>query len=263
MKLLDIIGADISKSTIDLFCYGLNSYVQISNDVTGFKKLQLWLKKLQLDTGHVAIVMEHTGFYSYHFENFLHLQAIRFSKVPALVIKRSLGLVRGKTDKVDAERIAAYGYEKRDKLHFEKPADPQLHRLQILLGTRARLIKERASCLCAIKAYAIFLSKNDSIILGQMRVVKTLTREIKAIEQEMKKLVSESTFKENFQLLISIKGVGIMVATTTLVKTKNFTVFKNGRKFSCYCGSAPFDHSSGSSIRKKTRISHLADKTMK
>jgi transposase len=47
------------------------------------------------------------------------------------------------------------------------------------------------------------------------------------------------------------------------LKTKNFTAFKDGRKFSCYCGSAPFDHSSGKSIRKKTRVSHLADKRMK
>ncbi|MFI5132002.1 MAG: transposase [Chitinophagales bacterium] len=49
----------------------------------------------------------------------------------------------------------------------------------------------------------------------------------------------------------------------TLIKTKNFTRFTNGKKFSCYCGSAPFEHSSGTSIKKRTRISHLADKSMK
>jgi len=39
-----------------------------------------------------------------------------FCKVNALSIKRSVGLVRGKTDKIDAARIAAYGYEKKTNL---------------------------------------------------------------------------------------------------------------------------------------------------
>ena len=53
------------------------------------------------------------------------------------------------------------------------------------------------------------------------------------------------------------------MALTVIIKTHNFTRFINARKFACFCGTAPFDHSSGTSIRKKTRVSHLADKQMK
>jgi transposase len=64
-------------------------------------------------------------------------------------------------------------------------------------------------------------------------------------------------------LLQTITGVGPVLSVATVVKTKNFTQFNDPRKFACYCGTAPFEHSSGKSIRKKTKISHLADKSMK
>ncbi|MBK7572487.1 MAG: IS110 family transposase [Bacteroidetes bacterium] len=35
------------------------------------------------------------------------------------------------------------------------------------------------------------------------------------------------------------------------------------RKFACHAGVAPFEYTSGSSARGKTRISHLADKELK
>jgi transposase len=54
-----------------------------------------------------------------------------------------------------------------------------------------------------------------------------------------------------------------VTATAAIVKTGNFTQFRDARKFACYCGIAPFEHSSGKSIRGKARISHLADKEMK
>ena len=35
------------------------------------------------------------------------------------------------------------------------------------------------------------------------------------------------------------------------------------RKLACYCGVAPFKHQSGSSIKGKTKVSHIANKKMK
>ncbi|HEV8508144.1 MAG TPA: IS110 family transposase [Chitinophagaceae bacterium] len=73
----------------------------------------------------------------------------------------------------------------------------------------------------------------------------------------------QPALNQNFLLLQSIKGVGKILALTIIIKTNNFNRFINARKFACFCGTAPFDHSSGTSIRKKTRVSHLADKQMK
>ena len=264
MKLIHVVGADISKKSIDLFSYELNSHLKIDNDVIGFKNFLVWLSKSALSIKKLMIVLEHTGYYSYHFENFLHEHHIGFSKVPALMIKKSLGLVRGKNDKIDAQRIARFGHEKHDKLRLETPPDPVLARLQVLISTRNLLIKHRASLTCAVKEYRVILKKTDPIIQRDMKLIRELSIQIKSAEKDMKALLNKpGEIADSFRLLTSIKGIGLIVAATTLIKTKNFTRFTNRKKFSCFCGSAPFEHSSGSSIKKRTRISHLADKCMK
>jgi len=265
MKLLQCLGVDLSKDSIDFFCYQLKSHLRIKNSSAGFKQLLYWLATLQLDKGSVFLVMEHTGLYSYHLEKFLYHHQIKFAKVSALEIKRSLGLIRGKNDKIDAERIARYAFEKKDKLVAEKPTHPVVQRLQMLHSTRERLMKYRTSLTCAVKQYRGILCSADPIIKTQVTLIKQVTERIKLMDQQIKQCIAaaDPALKYNFSLLITIKGVGDVIATAAIVKTKNFTAFKNAKKFSCFCGSAPFDHSSGKSIRKKTRVSHLADKTMK
>lgn len=57
--------------------------------------------------------------------------------------------------------------------------------------------------------------------------------------------------------------MGFAIAIHFIIATENFTRFSDARKLICYCGVAPFKHESGSSIRGKTRISHLANKKLK
>ncbi|WP_366508647.1 transposase [uncultured Bacteroides sp.] len=42
-----------------------------------------------------------------------------------------------------------------------------------------------------------------------------------------------------------------------------FQRFSNSRKLVCYCGVAPFEHTSGISIRGRTQTSPLANKKVK
>jgi len=265
MKVQHIIGADLSKKSIDLVCHLLKSHVQVQNTVTGFKDLIQWMRQQKISPSKTIIVMEHTGLYSYCFEHFLHEHQIPFCKVNALAIKRSMGVVRGKTDKLDAVRIAAYGYEKKDKLAVDVPTSDALKRLQMLHSTRERLVKQRASLTCAIKEYRhIGITEKDLIMQTQLQVIKSFDRQIEKLMTEIEIIINEQQpLKQSFYLLQSIKGVGKILALTAIIKTSNFARFANARKFACYCGTAPFEHSSGTSIRKKSRVSHLADKQMK
>jgi len=264
MKVLHIIGADLSKKSIDLALHDSTAHLQIENSASGFKQLLLWLKQQKISTSQIMFVMEHTGLYSWWFEEFLYLHEIRFTKVSALAIKRSLGLVRGKTDKLDAVRIARYGFEKKDRLIVSIKTAESLKRLQMLHSTRESFVKDRASLICSLKEYQAVVNKTDIIIGTRLQLIKTYSQEIKKIEAEISKLIeTHESIKQNFELLQTIKGVGRVVGIATIIKTKNFTAFADAKKFACYCGTAPFAHSSGTSIRKKTRISHLADKGMK
>jgi transposase len=265
MKVQHIIGADLSKKSIDLVCHLQSIHIQIENTISGFKELMQWMKQQKINPSETMVVMEHTGHYSYCFENFLHQHQIAFCKVNALAIKRSIGLVRGKTDKLDATRIAAYGYEKKDKLVVDIPASDALKRLQMLHSTRSRLVKQRASLTCAIKEYRhIGISEKDVIVQTQQQLIKNFNKQIERLMAEIETIINEQeSLKQNFHLLQSIKGVGKILALTSIIKTFNFTRFANARKFACFSGTAPFEHSSGTSIRRKSRVSHLADKEMK
>lgn len=265
MKVQHIIGADLSKKSIDLVCHLQNTHIQIENSMVGFKDLLQWLKQQKINASKTMIVMEHTGLYSYCFEKFLHQHQIAFCKVNALAIKRSIGLVRGKTDKLDAARIAAYGFEKKDKLIIDAPASDALKRLQMLHSTRNRLVRHKASLTCAIKEYRhIGITEKDVLLQTQLQLIKNFDRQIEKLMTEIESIINEQEpLKQNFHLLQSITGIGKVVALVTIIKTHNFTRFGNARKFACFCGTAPFPHDSGTSIRKRTRVSHLADKQMK
>ncbi len=264
MKVPSIIGADLSKKTIDLASHDTKSHLQIENTVAGFKLMVKWLRQQKIDISTVVIVMEHTGLYSYRFEEFLYKVQINFAKVPALAIKRSLGLVRGKNDKIDAYRIARYGFEKKDTLTMTARPSECLKRLQMLYSTREAYVKSRAGILATIEEFKQVVEKTDSIIQSRLKVIETLNDEIKNIEVEIAELVkTEKMVEQNMNLLQTIKGVGKIVALAAVIRTRNFTLFTEARKFACYCGTAPFENRSGTSIRGKNKVSHLADKKMK
>ena len=265
MNVQQIIGADLSKRSIDLASYQCQTHLKIENSPAGFKRFVKWLHQQKINPGKAMIVMEHTGLYSYWFERFLQKEHICFTKVPALAITRSLGLIRGKTDKADAARIALYGFEKQHLLSPCLPQSPQLLRLQILHSTRHRLVKQKTAMLCALEEYGhIGIRKTDPIIKSQLAVIDTIDKQVDKLESEIETLIiKDEDLQKTYNLLVSIKGVGKVVATAMIIKTVNFTRFKKPKKFACFCGIAPFEHTSGTSIRGKTRVSHLADKEMK
>lgn len=264
-NVLHFLGADLSKKSIDLVCHQIKSHLKIENEITGFKQMLKWIHQLKIDPSKMMLVMEHTGLYSFCFEDFLHRQGIVFCKVNSLEIKRSMGLIRGKSDKIDAARIAEYGYTKRDKLMPDRGVSKVLQRLKMLNTSRELLVRQRTGLKCGIKEFQnIGIPEKDLVLQSQIQVLKALDKQIGKLENEIKRLIDqEETLTKNFNLLNSIIGVGPVVAVAAIIKTQNFSRFENARKFACYCGTAPFEHTSGTTIRGKTRVSHLADKRMK
>ncbi len=65
------------------------------------------------------------------------------------------------------------------------------------------------------------------------------------------------------ELLQSIPGIGKQTSVTFIAYTQAFTLFKTHRQFACFAGVAPFEYSSGSSVRGRTKVSHLANKKIK
>src|SRR5690349_5424959 len=107
MKKQFIIGVDVSKKTLDLHVHGLNKSLNTNNNKSGFKEILRWFKKeMSKDLSKFLIVMEYTGVYTLGLEQFLFGYKLDYVKRPALDIKRSAGMLRGKTDKADAKMIS-------------------------------------------------------------------------------------------------------------------------------------------------------------
>ncbi|NJO92366.1 MAG: IS110 family transposase [Chloroflexia bacterium] len=108
-----IVGIDVSKSTLDVFVRDAAFHFIVSNNTIGFAELLETICKVsKCKPGEILFCFENTGKYSKMLSVFLHSQGLTFFMEPALAIKRSLGITRGKNDKVDAKRIAEYAYEK-------------------------------------------------------------------------------------------------------------------------------------------------------
>jgi transposase len=266
MKKKFIIGADISKVTIDLHCFGKPECLTISNNSKGFKELLKWIKKqVSKNFEDVIIVMEYTGIYTYNFENFLHDVQIDYVKRAALDIKRSAGIQREKTDKADARMISKYGWQRREELQPMKPLSQSQLDLQQLMAYRDKLVADKASYQARIKELKEQMQQklNHHIAVSTASILQLLKEEIKQTEAAIKELIKEDeALNNNYELVESVKGVGFATTVHMLIKTENFTRF-DARKFACYSGIAPFKHESGSSIRGKTKTSHLANRKMK
>jgi transposase len=266
MKKKFIIGADISKSTIDLHCFGKPEWLTINNNIKGFKELLKWIKKqLSRQSEEVIIVMEHTGIYTYNFENFLHDNQIDYVKRPALDIKRSSGIKRGKTDKADAAMISKYGWQRKEELQPMKPLSQVQLELQQLMSYRDKLVADKASYQSRIKELKEQMQQklNKRIIESTQNIMQLLKDEIKQTEAAIKELIkNDEAINNNYELVKSVKGIGFATTVHMLIKTENFTRF-DARKFACYCGVPPFKNESGSSIRGRTKTSHLANRKIK
>jgi transposase len=260
-----MIGTDVSKLTLDHGVHTSMDHIKTANNIKGFKIWLRWALKFG-SKDQLWVIMEHTGYYSFQFELFLHQQQIRYTKVPALEIKRSVGLVRGKSDKVDALVISRYGWMRRDELQVHRVSAAVMTELKDLINLRDKLVRDRSGYKARLKEQNATrkYSKSHIQVKLQTRKIKELTIDIKEVEAAIHELIrQDEILQNNYKLIVSIKGVGFVTAVYMLAYTDNFTKFLNSKKFSCYAGLVPFEHSSGSSIRGRNRVSHYANKKAK
>lgn len=265
---MEIIGVDVSKLTLDFHCHGNLAFGgRVSNDAQGYRQLDKWIKKhVSKSSEDVLVVMEYTGIYTYNLERFLQEKGWKYVKRPALDIKRSIGIRRGKTDAMDAKMISEYGWMRQSTLKPMTPLTDNEVKLQQLMAYRDKLVADKASYQSRLKELKGQMQSrmNEQIEQSSKYIMEVLAVEIKDIEKAISQTIAFDTPLEvNYQLLRSITGIGFATAVHLLITTENFTRFDSSRKFACYAGIAPFDHTSGSSIRGKTRVSHLANKKIK
>lgn len=267
MNILETVGIDVSKLVVDVRIHSNQYFSQFENSKKGFRKMCEWVcTNSKFHSNETLFVFEHTGLYSHLLAVFFTEAEIAFTMVPGLEIKRSLGITRGKDDKIDAAKIAKYAYRLRDEIKpYVMPSQQTMH-LKNLLSIRERMVRQRAGYKASLKEQQRVYNKKDNHVLFniQNKLIKQLSKQIEVIDQEMIDVVcSNDKLKQIYQLITSIKSVGQQTALFMIAYTDGFTKFKNSRKFAAFCGIAPFPYMSGTSIRGKTKVNHLANKKIK
>lgn len=257
------------KKTLDVVLYSPSkrhsdeeTYLKVSNDSAGFNEIFSWLKKKRITSRDLVIGMENTGIYGFDLRLYLESKQVDYCAFMPLDLKHSLGLIRGKNDKVDAERIAYYTWLHRDELHYSRLSGSSILRLQELSVERKRFVKQLAeyeSLLTEVK------DRSKTASYSRSEKAKTfLEEEIKDVEREMQETIEHApVLLKNYTLLLSIKGIGSMNAISTIIHTNNFEGFETARQYACYLGIAPFEHTSGTTVKGKPKVSHIGAKLLK
>ena len=115
---------------------------QVTNDKRGITHFLKELRQLtKASLKQCLFCVEFTGIYNNPLLNVLHRQGAPIWVERAAHIQESMGLTRGKTDQVDAKRIALFAYKNRDESRLWTPPRAIIAQLDRLTAQRARLVK--------------------------------------------------------------------------------------------------------------------------
>ena len=264
-----IIGIDVSKNKLDIVAITRDHEIVIDHQIVDNtnKGIKTFIDKIvkQYSRQNILVVFENTGIYSMPLAYCLSKKEIDYSQLNALEIYRSQGIKRGKSDKLDAMMIARYTLVNSFKIKLSQITPDKLTELKLLHTQREKILKDIKKYRCN-KEYDTFLPNQliKRLTKTNRSILNNLKKNLKVIEAQIIEVIqSEISLKQNYTLVQSIPGIGPQTALYLLIVTKGFTTFNNARQLACYGGIAPFPYQSGSSIKGKNKVNHLADKKLK
>lgn len=206
---------------------------------------------------------EHTGVYGEILVYLANLRNYRIALVPGYQIRHSLGLKRGKSDKIDAMKIREYAERFTDKLRFLNLESEELKELREIYSLRGIFVQQRKMLLTREKG-KMHLPFN-SIFVNQFTrdMIFNMNEQIDKLEKQILALIKSSeVLWRSYEIVTSVVGIGQVTACELIIKTGNFKRIYTARTAASYAGVCPFPNSSGKMV-KKARVNPLADKSLK
>ncbi len=267
------IGMDISKHSFDMAILSTSSPEEIfhsafSNDTKGFEEMMSFIKVTisEFDCNKALFCMEATGLYCNALLHFFQSQQANAWVENAIQIKRSLGIKRSKTDKVDSISIAKYAFKNSELVRLWRPSGVVLEKLKHLATLRERMVVTQKRLITPIEELREAGQEKMAEYLRKSikRSITAIDADLKKIEEKIKECLKEDASLDHlFALITSVVGIGFVTAINLIIHTQGFNVMCDSRKLACYCGVAPFPYQSGISIKGRTKVSHMANKKLK
>jgi len=255
------IGIDVSKKTLDVSIFGPGKTIKefqhgkFDNNGDGWKSIRTWLGSLGINPKDCAFAMEYTGCYSDGLRLYFAKKHLVCHMVNPLEMKLRSGVVKDKNDRDDAARIADYLARHADILEPTPLPSATLRKLDDLRNERKEYVKQRAALRNRKQAI-----EDLSVSTRHRRLIEMYDDFILKVEQQMENLIAkDKTMAKNYQLLLSIRGIGPVNAINAIVITQNFTAFETARQYASYIGVAPGRKDSGTGVHWKPKPSNFSD----
>jgi transposase len=248
-----VLGIDIGKNSFDaaLIVDKKVKVKKFANSIEGFINCKLWLEKLNIKP-HMCL--ESTGVYGIPFASFMQEHNYIVSIINPVKIKRfaESELARNKTDSSDAQSIARFCLTMKPK-PWLPPADHLVHLRQLVTYLESLIIMKFQE-----KNRLEFLTEKTSSI------VKTHINQLELLIEEVKKNIDEiiknnQNLDHKKKLLNSIPGIGYETTIRILAYMGNVEDFPSAKEYAAFAGLSPKQYESGSSVKRKTRLSKIGN----
>jgi transposase len=208
---------------------------------------------------------EFTGIYSNYVQQVLAKYSLNLWMENPMQIKRTQGMVRGKSDKVDSLRIAQYARKHCDNVKLWMPDRTQVQMLKKLTSLRNRLLNTKKRLQQTFKEQEFLTRKEIEMLKDSCsESLNAIKNDIRQTENKIKEIINNDKELSNlYSIATSVDGIGMHTAVEVIVTTNEFKNISEGKKYACYSGVVPFNYSSGSSVNKRPRISSMANKGVK
>lgn len=248
-----ILGIEVAKAKLDVALRLPNGKIRskvIKNHAEGFQVLSAWLAKHGVSELHVC--MEATGTYWEAVAEFLTDAGHTVSVVnPAQM--QSFGqatLSRTKTDRVDARLIAEFCATRHPEPW--QPPPMAIRELRALVARREALVTMQTQELNRLQEAHVRIRPDIQAHLDYLR------KAIAEIEAEIRQRIdNDPDLKQQKNLLDSIPGLGEKTIANLLAFYGGPLRFDNARQATAFAGLDPRQHTSGSSVRGKPRLSKV------
>jgi transposase len=220
------VGIDISKNEFAVALHGKNKAHTYSNNSEGFEN---FFAAFETTLKQGLIVLETTGGYELALIHYLQALQCAIHRANTRKVKhfiRSFGRL-AKTDAIDAQALAQYGFERHASLDlFQVNSQQKLLKLvQRRIELKQMLVQE----------------KNRRQAPDQSELMKSIEKDIDMIYK------ADSVLMEKKNVIKEIKGIGNIIATELIALLPELGTI-NRKKIASLSGLAPHPNESGKKI---------------
>jgi transposase len=256
------IGIDVSKDILDVYLIveqATPSYGQFANQKKGYVQLVKWVKRLTPQACY-HFCLEATGSYSTGLALFLAEAGLLVSVVNPYRAKHA-AIAQGacnKTDKASAKSLAEYC--RREEPPLWRVASPEVRTLVGLVrhldNLKEQLVQQTNR-------------RQEPELLAQVaasldKMIQYTQSEIRSVEKEIDRHINDHPdLKADRDLLVSIPGIGKETAHQILAELPDVSEFASAQAAAAFAGLNPTEFRSGTSIRRRTRLSKKGNKHLR